>query len=480
MTNRDSIEEFSVQRSGGWIRLRTLLMLRWMTCGGQMAAVLVVQASIGLQLPLELCFATISALLWFNVVATVIHPASKRLSEREATLSMMFDLVQLTILLALTGGLNNPFALLLLTPVTISASVLTLRSTVILGVLALGAASVLAFHHTPLVFKNGEEFRLPELYIDGVWTALAVGIVFLAVYARRVTEEIHSMNLALAATHAALERERRLEAIGGLAAAAAHELGTPLATIKLASAELARELADKPEAYEDLELIRKQANRCREILADMSRGGRDDAHIKLAPISAVIDEAAEPHASLGKSIVVRIDGRPIALAGDDQPTIRRDPEIVHGIRNFIQNAVGFAASTVWIDITHDEENLKITVGDDGPGFPLDLINHLGDPYLTTRGRSARRVTKEESIREGGYKGMGLGMFIAKTLLQRTGAEIKFSNGLNRTKALRAGVSSRIKTDRPPGAIVEIAWPLSRLVASKTESRAPLGINLPFR
>ncbi len=479
MSIHDSIEEFSVQRSGGWIRLRTLLTLRWMTVVGQLIAVFVAQGTLGLRLPLELCLATISALLWFNVVATFIHPASKRLSEREATLSMVFDIVQLALLLALTGGLHNPFALLLLAPVTISASVLTLRSTVILGALALISASILAFQYAPLTLVNGQVLELPSLYIDGFWTALAVGIVFLGVYARRVTEEIHSMNLALAATHAALERERRLEAIGGLAAAAAHELGTPLATIKLASAELARELADNPEAYEDLELIRKQANRCREILADLSRGGRDDAHIKLAPISAVIDEAAEPHAASGKSVHVRINGRPIELAGDDQPTIRRDPEIVHGIRNFIQNAVSFAHSAVWVDIIHSDETLKISVGDDGPGFPLELINYLGDPYLTTRGRNARRPTNIEDRRNDGYTGMGLGMFIAKTLLKRTGAEIKFCNGIRPKRSMRRAIGARSGPDRPPGAIVEISWPLSRLVASKTESRAPLGINLPF-
>jgi len=479
MTTDDAIQDFSVRRSDRWIRLRTLLTLRWMTVGGQLAAVLIAELTIGLRPPLELCFATISASVWFNVVATLIHPASKRLSEREAMLSMLFDLTQLSFLLALTGGLNNPFALLLLTPVTISATILTLRSTVILGALSVLAATVLVFHHAPLTFSNGEVFSLPDLFIDGYWAAITVGVIFLAVYARRVTEEIHAMNLALAATHAALERERRLEAIGGLAAAAAHELGTPLATIKLASAELARELADKPEAYEDLELIRKQANRCREILADMSRGGRDDAHIKLAPISAVVDEAAEPHAMLGKEIIVRVGGQLVEDTRGEQPMVRRDPEIVHGLRNFIQNAVGFAESKVWVDIDYDDETLKIAIGDDGPGFPGELIDRLGDPYVTTRGRGVRRAQTEGARRDGGYQGMGLGLFIAKTLLQRTGAKISFSNGIQRRKMSRARVRPQLGPDQPTGAIVEITWPLSRLAASKLESRKPLGINLPF-
>ncbi len=479
MNTQDAIQDFSVNRTDGWIRLRTLLTLRWMTVAGQVIAVLIAELSIGLRLPLELCFATISASLWFNVVSTLIHPASKRLSEREAMLSMLFDLAQLSILLALTGGLHNPFALLLITPVAISASILTLRSTVILGGLALVAAGALAFLRLPLTFQTGEEFALPQLYVHGYWAALTIGVIFLGFYARRVTEEVHAMNMALAATQAALERERRLEAIGGLAAAAAHELGTPLATIKLASAELARELADKPEAYEDLELIRKQANRCREILADLSRGGRDDAHIKLAPISAVIDEAAEPHEGLGKEIIVRIGGRAVELAGDDQPTIHRDPEIVHGLRNFIQNAVSFAHSKVWIDIHHDDETLKVRVGDDGPGFPQEMINRLGDPYISSRGRYARRGSIKNAKRDGGYQGMGLGLFIAKTLLQRTGAQITFSNALDRRRRTSAHVRRLPRPDQPTGAIVEIVWPLSRLVASKGESRRALGINLPF-
>jgi len=480
MTNDDAIQDFSVSRSDRWIRLRTLLTLRWISVGGQLAAVFVAQMTLGLRLPLELCFATISASIWFNLVATLIHPPSKRLSEREAMLSMLFDLAQLSTLLSLTGGLNNPFALLLLTPVTISATILTLRSTIILGALAIVSATVLALHHAPLRFRTDEVFALPQLFIIGFWTAISVGVVFLAIYARRVTEEIHSLNLALAATHAALERERRLDAIGGLAAAAAHELGTPLATIKLASAELARELADKPEAYEDLELIRRQANRCREILADLSRGGRDDAHIKLAPISALVDEAAEPHAALGKEIIVRIGGQLAEYAREEQPTVRRDPEIVHGLRNFIQNAVGFAESKVWLDIDFDEATLRITVGDDGPGFPEDLIDRLGDPYVTTRGRAARRASTEAARRDGGYQGMGLGLFIAKTLLQRTGAAISFANGIQRRKRSRARVRPEAGPDQPTGAIVEITWPLSRLAASKIESRRPLGINLPFR
>lgn len=480
MTDRNAIQDFNVSRSDSWIRLRTLLTLRWMAVAGQLVAILVAHFTIGLKLPLELCFATVSAALWFNVASTMIHPAFKRLSEREAMLSMMFDVVQLSVLLGLTGGLNNPFVLLLLTPVAISAAILTMRSTVVLGAVVLAAASILAFYNQPIILRSGEVFMLPELYIEGLWVSMAVAVVFLSIYARRVTEEIHAMNLALSAAHASLERERRLDAIGGLAAAAAHELGTPLATIKLASTELAQELAHLPEAHEDLELIRKQANRCREILADLSRGGRDDAHIKLAPVSAVIEEAAEPHAARGKEIALRIRGRPAGDVGDEQPTIRRDPEIVHGIRNFVQNAVGFAKSTVWIDIDDNESALTISISDDGPGFPEDLIDRLGDPYVTTRGRGARLVSAAASQRDGGYQGMGLGLFIAKTLLERTGASVSFSNADGPRDHRRLRPSSTAKADTPTGAVVKVAWPLDRLVASKLESRKPLGINLPFR
>ncbi|PKP62723.1 MAG: two-component sensor histidine kinase, partial [Alphaproteobacteria bacterium HGW-Alphaproteobacteria-8] len=240
---------------GHWVRLRTLLTLRWVALAGQAAAVLAAAFGFGFTLPLGWCLAVIAGSALVNTVAMRLHPASKRLNERDAMLSLLFDIVQLSVLLALTGGLTNPFAVLLLAPVTIAASVLTLRSTLILASAAMAATSLLLVVHLPLRFEDGALLRPPDLYLLGIWGAITVGIAFMALYTRRIGMETARMAEALTAAQLALSREQRLTAIGALAAAAAHELGTPLATIKLISGELAREMKDQPEHAEDLALL---------------------------------------------------------------------------------------------------------------------------------------------------------------------------------------------------------------------------------
>jgi two-component system sensor histidine kinase RegB len=206
-------------------------------------------------------------------------------------------------------GLNNPFALLILAPVTISATALTMRSTTILGVLAIVLISLLAYFHVPLTLASGEVLQLPDLFILGFWIAIAIGIIFLSAYARRITSESHSMSQALLATQMALAREQKLTDLGGVVAAAAHELGTPLATIKLVSTELAEELEGQPQLAEDAKLISSQADRCRDILRSMGRAGKDDLHMRSAPLGAVVREAAEPHANRGVEIEMEFHGR---------------------------------------------------------------------------------------------------------------------------------------------------------------------------
>ena len=458
----DIAQLFAPDPRGPAVRLRTLLTLRWVAVGGQSAAVLAAQHLFGLRLPLEACFVALAAPIAVNLAAWNLHPANKRIAERDAMLSLLFDLGQVSLLLALTGGLSNPFAVLLLAPVTIAASVLTLRSTLILASAAMAATTVMLVIHYPLRFADGSELRPPDIYLFGLWLALTVGIAFMAIYTRRIGVEASRMAEALSAAQLALSREQRLTAIGALAAAAAHELGTPLATIKLISGELARELKDTPEYAEDLELLRAQADRCREILRDLSEGGRSDAHIRIAPIAAVIEEAALPHRDRGKDLVIRVNGAPAETVQDGQPAIRRGPEVIHGLRNLIQNAVDFATSAVWIDVAEDETQLRISVGDDGPGFRNDVLSLLGDPYVTTRGRS------RAPDGEGGYQGMGLGLFIAKTLLERTGARLSFVNG--RRGAADAG---------PSGAIVTATWARDAIAVRRGAERGPLGENPRF-
>ena len=445
-----------VEARGAWVRLHTLIALRWLALAGQTAAVLAARFVFGLDPPLIACAVVVAIPAVANVVAAQVHPPAKRLTERDAMLWLLFDLAQLGLMLGLTGGLTNPFAVLLLAPVTIAASVLSVRSTLTLASTAMATATILLIAHRPLVGEAGPEIRPPELYLLGVWAAVSVGIVFTAIYTRRIALETARMSEALGAAQSALSREQRLTAIGALAAAAAHELGTPLATIKLVSKELARDLADNEDAAEDLKLLAEQADRCREILRDLSDGGRDDKVMRTTPLSALLREAAGPHVTRGKEVVFLINGEPASAAGDAQPMVTRRPEIIQGLRNLVQNAVDFAATTIWMEARVGPATLRIAVTDDGPGFKPEVLAQIGDPYVTTRGRGRRQE------REGGYQGMGLGLFIAKTLLERTGARVVFTNGSGRA-----------------GAVCAAIWPNEALIADREATRGAMGRNPRF-
>ena len=390
-----------------------------------------------------------------------MFPENKRLSEYENLLMVLFDLVQLAFLLFLTGGLHNPFSLLLLGPVTISATALSLRSTIVLCGTAIGLATGLALFHLPLITQDGGVLELPGIFIFGIWIALVIAIVFSTAYSRRVTTEIHSMADALAATQMALAREQKLTDLGGVVAAAAHELGTPLATIKLASSELWNELQDQPDLAEDAALIRDQADRCRDILRDMGRAGKDDLHLRQAPLMTVLEEAAEPHRMRGKTFTFTLG--PDAGDAADQPAILRRPEVIHGLRNLMQNAVDFAATTVWVEANWSDTVISVRIFDDGTGFPPHILGRIGDPFMR------RRPSDRSNARRPEYEGMGLGLFIAKTLLERSGAELRFANGPD----------SAPKTDTPVGAVVKVTWPREKLDAHHGETPLPTGENTRF-
>jgi two-component system sensor histidine kinase RegB len=367
--------------------------------------------------------------------------------------------------LYLTGGLNNPFALLLLGPVTISAAVMTLRSTVIIGGAAIILVTLLAEFHLPLRTEQGFILRIPEIFIFGNWAAIIIATLFMGAYSRRLSSEMHSMSDALAATQMALAREQKLTDLGGVVAAAAHELGTPLATIKLASAELMEELEDQPDLREDAALIREQADRCRDILRNMGRAGKDDLHLRQAPLSAVVQEAAEPHKYRGKAI--HFEEVPGSGGPYQQPSILRMPEVIHGLRNLIQNAVDFARANVWVEAMWTEDIISVRILDDGRGYPPHLFGRIGDPFVRKRRSDSEKTARPE------YEGMGLGLFIAKTLLERSGAELNFANGFDPYQTL---------TDRKErrGAIVEVVWPRSKIDAQWGENAVPIGTNQPIQ
>ncbi|MEO1330216.1 MAG: ActS/PrrB/RegB family redox-sensitive histidine kinase [Pseudomonadota bacterium] len=438
------------------IRLQTLVTLRWLAVAGQTAAIAVAQLFLGVELPLAACAVAVAVSMWLNAVATLAAQPNMRLSDRDAMLTLLFDVVQLSALLFLTGGLTNPFALFLLAPVTIAASVLTLRTTLVIGAFSILAASFLSSNHLPLRLADGGVLDPPALYLAGFWVAIALGVAFQAGYARRVSVEAVNMSVALSATQMALSREQRLSAIGALSAAAAHELGTPLATIKLTASELRNDLQEHPalapEEAEllaaDASLIVEQAARCRRILQRLAAAqSPEDSQIKRAPITAVLAEAAKPHLNRRAKVIFRLNGAVVdGDATGPQPSIPRRPEIIHGIRNLVQNAVDFAASTVWVDVRVDEE-ITVTIADDGAGFSQEILGQIGEPFATTRGKGG-------AAPEDQYQGMGLGVFIAKTLLERTEAQVSFKN--------RADGA---------GAVVRVRWPASALAGRDPAPRA---------
>ena len=333
-----------------------------------------------------------------------------------------------------------------------------------MGSTAIVIASFLSQFYLPLRTQDGDVLEIPDLFLFGHWLALIIAVLFFGAYSRRVTNEMHAMSDALAATQMALSREQKLTDLGGVVAAAAHELGTPLATIKLASSELMDELDGNSALREDAELIREQADRCRDILRDMGRAGKDDLHLKQAPLSALVEEAADPHKDRGISI--RYHFGPTNENLSDIPSVQRKPEIIHGLRNLVQNAVDFADHHVEISAEWNDQSISIRIVDDGPGYPTQIIGRIGDPFM----RSSKRSNTQETPDRPGYEGMGLGLFIAKTLLERTGAELIFANGRD--------VLDDAETEGS-GAIVDVSWPRTLIEAQTDNNSAGLGPNEQF-
>ncbi|MBT9385732.1 ActS/PrrB/RegB family redox-sensitive histidine kinase [Pseudooceanicola sp. CBS1P-1] len=439
------------QHRGNWIRLRTLILLRWMAITGQLSALFVAEQVYQLNLEYGLCFLVVGISVIGNIVASFVFPESKRLSEAENLLMVLFDLFQLCALLYLSGGLNNPFSILLVGPVTVSAAALSARSTIFVGSMAIILVTLLTEFHFSLITRDGLLLQVSDVFLFGNWLAIVIAIIFLGIYSRWIATEMHAMSDALQATQMALSREQKLTDLGGVVAAAAHEMGTPLATIKLTSAELIEELEDHPELQEDARLIRAQADRCRDILRSMGRAGKDDLMMRRAPLSTVIEEAAEPHRDRGK-LIEFLHGD-----GDDlPPIILRQPELIHGLRNLVQNAVDFATTTVWVESSWDDRQITVRIMDDGPGFAPTVLGRIGDPFMRRRRSSVERSARPE------YEGMGLGLFIAKTLLERTGAELIFAND-----------------EGDGGAVVQVTWPRRKIDAETGENAIPWQKNSPI-
>ena len=413
---------------------------------GQSIAVAVVYFGLGFPLPLVWCIGLIALSAALNVALRIRFPASHRLRAEPAFLLLSYDALQLGALLFVTGGLENPFAILLLVPVIVSATTLAPLPTMLLGAIVVVVATVLAVSHLPLPWHPGQALSLPWIYTVGVWVALVSACAFTGTYAFRVAEEARQLARALNATEMVLAREQHLSALDGLAAAAAHELGTPLATIALVARELEREMAGDDRHAEDIALLNSQAQRCRDILAKLtSMSGELDQAIARQPLSHLVEEVVEPYRAFGTEIAI---ARP--QGEGREPVGRRNPAIIQALANLVENAVDFAESRVEIATEWDEREVAVTVSDDGRGFTPAILARIGEPYVTTRGPAGN----DRAHHEAG--GLGLGLFIAKTLLERTGARLTFRN-----------------LDPPRrGAMVRVAWPRALMDSPmKPESRA---------
>lgn len=391
------------------VRLRTLILLRWLAVLGQTSAVVVVRYGLNVEFPLEWAFAAIGVSVLLNLGLIATRRSQELAKEWEAAAQLAYDSVQLAVLLALTGGLQNPFVFLFIAPVAVSATILRPTITAMLAALTFLCIGALSVWRLPLPWPEGSTFEVPQLYQLGIAAAVLVGLAFTSVYAWRVAAEEERLNIALAAVQAVLSREQTLSALGGLAAAAAHELGTPLATIHLVAKEMAREIGPDDPRAEDLQLLVTQSERCRAILGQLSamRDQGDVMHAR-APIRALLEEVVSQHEGLGAEIYVD-------ASGDGPLDVKRMPEIVHALGGFVENAVGFANTRVDIEARWDANSVEITVRDDGPGFASGILGRLGEPYLTERDR------------EGVAGGLGLGFFISKTLLERSGATLEVRN-----------------------------------------------------
>ena len=417
----------------GRLRLRTLVTLRWLVIAVEVVALASAGAAAGLRAPYPLCFGVIAAAAWINLLTGVASPGRRQCSDAEACAQLGFDIAQIATLVFLTGGSINPFIVLMIAPIALAAASLPLRPMLLLAGLGVAASILLAFLPATWVLDVGAPGEAPLTDRLIAASANICGIALVAGYVHQAAAEAARMVLALDVTQAVLAREQKLSALGALAAAAAHELGTPLATISIVSKEMARE-AGTAQVKEDAELLIAQAERCREILKRLtdSPEATDEMHERMSLLQ-LVHEVIEPHADTAG---VRVEAIVTGAAGVRAPDIWRMPEILHAMTTFVENAVDFATSEVLITARFDADNVSMEVRDDGPGFAPEILTRLGEPYVTSRpGAEGSRT---------GHVGMGLGFFISKTLLERTGALVTAVNG------------------RPSGAVVSARWPRARI------------------
>ena len=315
----------------------------------------------------------------------------------------------------MTGGISNPFSILLIVPAIVSSTFLSMGTTIILGGLTIIFLFLLTLFHYPLPGIHENAFTFPKYYLSGFFISIIIGLIFLSYFGMRFSGETKKRSEALNKLQEILAKEYELESLGGQAAAAAHSLGTPLATISVVAKELKKELGNNKDYSKDIDLLISQTKRCSEILKKISKKQiKDDKFFSYVTLEDLVNEIIDSFKETSsKSINL------VSENDNNKINIKRSPEIVYGLRNFIGNAVKFSKDTINIIINSNTKNIELIINDDGPGFPDDIIALIGEPYI-----------KSKSQEVSSNSGLGLGTFLGKTLLERQFANLSFSKDKN--------------------------------------------------
>ena len=395
------------------IRARTLINLRWIAVLGQTITCLVVDNLFGFQLPWLEILLTILALIISNFFLYPRYSLNSRLSETSTTFVIAGDILQLALLIFFTGGLSNPFVVLFITPIAITVTSLPIRSTSILITLTIIFITILGFFNYPLENDLTNLF-IPPIFILGMWVSLFVTILFLSFYAGGLTDESRKISAALKVAENLLVREKNLSSLDGLAAAAAHHLGTPLGTISLIANELKNDDGVSESAKKDLMILSQEADKCKKILGSLGeKPSSDDDLITKIELQALLEELCELIKI--KEIKFSINFNEGDL-GIKEILLTKRSELLLGLANIIENAADFAKSTVELNVSKKDKFINLEINDDGNGFSSSILSRIGDPYVSSRSKSSNTGD-----------GLGLGFFISKTLLERLNITLQAYN-----------------------------------------------------
>ena len=404
---------------------KTLVVLRWIAITGQLIAINIVYYYLNLEFPII----ESHIIIFFGLITNVyLHFQIKttQLKDIYSSFFLTYDLIQLSLLLYLTGGISNPFSLLLIVPAIVSSTFLSMGTTIILGFITISSLLLLTKYSLPLPGVTEYLFHFPSFYLIGILISIVVGLIFLSYFGIRFSGETKKRSEALNKLQQVIAKEYELESLGGQAAAAAHSLGTPLATITVVAKELRKEISEDSKHSRDLDLLISQTKRCGDILKKISQKQIvEDQFMNEVKFEDLLVEILRSF--------METSGKEIKLNSTNDKNkiyIKRSPEIIYGLRNFIGNAAKFSIQKVQVELISDNSDVIIKIYDDGPGFPEDVINVLGEPYI-----------KSKKFRE--KSGLGLGTFLGKTLLERQSAKLKFTNR-NETKGALVSISWKIK------------------------------------